>query len=278
MVSESYRPVKYPSGCRRGGGAGAGAGRAAALWHAERVRGADRGARTAAVAVVVLSVLAIVALAARSDRAGTVTAVAAPTTASPAVTTSGAYKQREREETTREKDTSGGEMPTVLVVVVSLAILGLAAAALLVGALVVRSRVDLPALGGSGPEAGGAAPAPDAVDAARLAAAVRAGLRELADGGPGEGVVACWVLLERAAADAGTHRAQPDTPSELAGRLIDRHDVSPGPLLRLAQLYREARYSRHVLPESARTEARAALEQVAAELAATPGGVRRVAP
>ena len=105
-----------------------------------------------------------------------------------------------------------------------------------------------------------------------------AGRRELEDGGPGEGVTACWVQLERAAAEAGTHRAQPDTPSELAGRLIDRHDVAPAPLLRLADLYREARYSRHALPESARTEARAALEQIAAELAATPVGSRRPAP
>ena len=106
---------------------------------------------------------------------------------------------------------------------------------------------------------------------------MRAGLYELADGGPGEGVIACWVQLERSAADAGTHRARPDTPSELAGRLIDRHDVSSAPLLRLAELYREARYSRHVLPESARTEARAALEQVAAELAARPAGAPRAA-
>jgi hypothetical protein len=82
------------------------------------------------------------------------------------------------------------------------------------------------------------------------------------------------VLLERAAADAGTHRAAPDTPSELAGRLIDRHAVSSAPLLRLADLYREARFSRHELPESARTEARAALEQLRAELEASPVGRR----
>ena len=98
-----------------------------------------------------------------------------------------------------------------------------------------------------------------------------AGLRELEYGGPGEGVVACWVEVERAAADAGTHRAPPETPSELAGRLIDRHDISSGPLLRLADLYREARYSRHTLPESARAEARAALVQVRDELGASTG-------
>jgi hypothetical protein len=119
----------------------------------------------------------------------------------------------------------------------------------------------------------------DEVEPAQLVVAVEQGLIELDQGGPGEGVIASWVLLERAAADAGTHRAAPDTPSELAGRLIDRHGVSSGPLLRLADLYREARFSRHELPESARDEARAALEQLRAELEASPigrGGVRMV--
>jgi len=243
------------------------------------VRGSGPAARLAAVAVVVLSALAIVSLAARSERASTVTPEITPTaTVSQPPITSAPYKQRETVPPGDTKDTSGAEMPDLLVVVVSLAILALGAAAATLFAVVVRPRIDLPAVRGAPPEVAGAARAPDAVDSARLAAAVDAGLRELEDGGPGEGVLACWVQLERAAADAGTHRAQPDTSSELAGRLIDRHDVSPAPLLRLAGLYREARYSRHVLPESARTEARAALEQVAAELAATPVGSRRVAP
>ncbi len=116
-----------------------------------------------------------------------------------------------------------------------------------------------------------AGPPTDRVGPGELAAGVDAGLRELEYGGPGEGVVACWVEVERAAAGAGTHRAPPETPSELAGRLIDRHDISSGPLLRLADLYREARYSRHTLPESARAEARAALVQVRDELGASTG-------
>jgi hypothetical protein len=249
------------------------------LWHAVPVRGSGRTARVAAVAVVVLSALALVALAARSERAVTVTAAATPTvTPSAAPITSGRYQQPDGGEAKPGKDTSGGEMPDALVVVVSLAIVVLGASAVMVFAVAVRPRVELPDLGGGGPDRpGAAAPAADATDPARLAAAVRVGLEELAEGGPGEGVIACWVQLERAAADAGTHRVRPDTPSELAGRLIDRHDVSPAPLLRLAELYREARYSRHVLPESARTEARVALEQVATELAARPAGALRAA-
>lgn len=233
----------------------------------------------AAVAVVVLAVLGIVSLAARSDRAGTVTAVATstPTVSRPPLT-SAAYKQPDPGETIPGADTSGGEMADILVVVVAVALVALAASAAMAWAVAVRPQVDLPEIRGSADQVARPAPTADAVAPARLAAAVEGALRELEYGGPGEGVIACWVLLERAAADAGTHRAQPDTPSELAGRLIDRHDVSPAPLLRLAELYREARYSRHVLPESARTEARAALQRVAAELAATPVGSRRAGP
>jgi Domain of unknown function (DUF4129) len=241
------------------------------------VRGSGLPARLAAAAVV-LCALALVGLAARSGRTETVTPlVTASETPSYSPAPTGPYKELEPEPAGDTADTSGAEMPDILVVAIWLAILGLAASAAMLWVLAIRPRLGLP--GRAAPrEVAGAAPASDAVDPARLAAAVDAGLRELADGGPGEGVVACWVQLERAAADAGTHRSQPDTPSELAGRLIDRHDVSPVPLLRLADLYREARYSRHVLPESARTEARAALEQIAAELAATPAGSRRTAP
>ncbi len=248
-------------------------------WQAGRVRGSGPTARVTAIAVVVLAALALVALAARSERAGTVTT--APTvspTAPSEPRISGPVKPDDRElNRDRGTDTSGDEMPDIVVVVLGIAILALAVSAMLVFAVAVRPRVSLPELGravGAAPDVGRSSPGRDAA-AARLAAAARAGLLELEHGGPGEGVVACWVLLERAAADAGTHRARPDTPSELVGRLIDRHDVSPGPLLRLAELYREARYSRHVLPESARTEARELLARVATELADNPLGSHR---
>lgn len=242
------------------------------------MRESGRAARLAAVAVVVLSALALVALASRSGRTETITPISAasPSTSS-APATSGAYRQPDGGKVGEPADTSGGEMPDLLVWVIALTLLGLAALAFALWATVFRPDLRLAAGPGDPPTADPEA-VPDEVRAARLAAAVDAGLRDLADGSPGEGVIACWVQLERAAADAGTHRALPDTPSELAGRLIDRHEVSSGPLLRLAELYREARYSRHLLPESVRTEARAALEQVRAELAASPAGTRRGVP
>ena len=245
------------------------------------MRASGATARVAAVAVVVLCALALVALAARSERADTVRPAPGPTAPPSLKPVSDAVKAPDGGQVSDPAaDFSGGQMPRGLVVVAALAIVGLAVAASLVFAIAVRPRLELPTLGGGGesPGTGGAPRRADTADGRRLADAAQAALLELERGDPGEGVVACWVLLERAAADAGTHRARPDTPSELAGRLIDRHEVSAAPLLRLAELYREARYSRHVLPEAARDEARAALEQVAAELATRPAGWLRAAP
>ena len=81
------------------------------------MRGSGPAARLAAVAVVVLSTLAIVSLAARSERASTVTPEITPTaTVSRPPVTSAPYKQRETEPPGDTKDTSGAEMPDLLVV------------------------------------------------------------------------------------------------------------------------------------------------------------------
>jgi hypothetical protein len=244
------------------------------VWDADSVRGAQNLARLVTVAVVVLSALTLTALAARSDRAPTL--APKPVTATPAAATPPAGN--------RTPVPDGGlagpaqrsplHQPTWAIWLVAI----MAVAPLLLGLVLAPAMLYLPGVGlwfsrwrrrrAEPPEVD------DEVTPRPLAEAVAAGLRELDQGGAGEGVVACWVLLERSAADAGTHRAAPDTASELVGRLIDRHPVSSGPLLRLADLYREARYSRHQLPESARTEARAALEQLRAELEASPVGSR----
>lgn len=245
------------------------------MWHAGRVRGPRDTARPVAVALVLLGALALTALAARSERSATVTAV--PTVAAtPGSGPTEVGPPAPEEESEAGQDTSTDTMPGWLVwLLATVAVAPFVAGLLFLRALawVPRFRIRL------GRRRRAPPPPPDTVEdevpAARLAAAVDAGLRGLDQGGPGEGVVASWVLLERAAAEAGTHRAAPETPSELVTRLLDRHAVSSGPLLRLADRYREARFSRHELPESARAEARAALEQLRAELAASPIGGRR---
>lgn len=239
------------------------------------MRGARYTARLIAVAVVVLSALTLIALAARSDRAPTL----APKPVAATPTGVGAPPAG-----TRTPVPDGGQAAPVESAsrhqpnwVIWFGII-VAVAPVLLALLLAPAMLYVPSGGlWFGRDRTKSAEPPEAEDEVTpppLADAVAEGLRELDQGGPGEGVVACWVQLERAAADAGTHRAAPDTASELVGRLIDRHPVSSAPLLRLADLYREARYSRHELPESARAEARAALEQLQAELDASPVGSR----
>lgn len=103
----------------------------------------------------------------------------------------------------------------------------------------------------------------------RVVAAVDAGLAELADtdADPRRAVIACWVRLERAAADAGTPREPGDTPADLVHRLLAAHAVSRPVLDRFAAVYREARYATHVIDERMRATAVESLRQVRDELA-----------
>jgi Domain of unknown function (DUF4129) len=230
-------------------------------------------ARLVAVAVVVLSALTLVALAADSKRAPTL--APKPVVTSPSVIATAPLPPTKQPDGGRRdpgRDTLFRN-PSWVVWLVSLMVL----APLLLGAIFAPAMAWFPGFAlwlvklgrrGTPPELD------DDVEPPPLAEAVEQGLRDLDQGGAGEGVVACWVQLERAAADAGTHRSAPETASELVGRLIERHPVSSAPLFRLAELYREARYSRHELPESARTEARAALEQLRTELETSPVGRR----
>jgi hypothetical protein len=238
------------------------------------VRGAQNMARLVTVAVVVVSALMLIALAARSDRAPLLAPkqVAAPAgvitepTASPTSTSGTGSAGQSRSGSQHQPNwlVWFGAIVAIAPVVIAL---------LFAPAMLYVPDVGL-WFGRREPRSAEPAEVDDEVAPPPLVDAVAEGLRELDQGGPGEGVVACWVQLERAAADAGTHRAAPETASELVGRLIDRHPVSSGPLLRLADLYREARYSRHELPESARAEARTALEQLRAQIVSSPVGSR----
>lgn len=100
-----------------------------------------------------------------------------------------------------------------------------------------------------------------------LSGAVTAGADQIETGTPSDAIVACWLALERAAAAAGVARQPSETPAELTVRVLAACWVSRAALERLADLYREARFSAHGLPESARAEARDALRLLRRELA-----------
>jgi hypothetical protein len=95
------------------------------------------------------------------------------------------------------------------------------------------------------------------VDAARVA---------LAGGTPRNAIVACWMQLERDAAEAGLPRAAAETSAEYVERVVAASSVDPAPIRELAALYREARFSRHELRDDHRSRALAALDRVEAVL------------
>jgi hypothetical protein len=101
-------------------------------------------------------------------------------------------------------------------------------------------------------------------------AAVDVGLADLddADADPRRAVIACWLRLETAAAQAGTVREIGDTSTDLVARLLADHMVSADVLDGLAAVYREARFATHTVDEAMRDQARSALRQLRDELMA----------
>ncbi len=84
----------------------------------------------------------------------------------------------------------------------------------------------------------------------------------LLDGDPRNGIVACWMRLERGALDAGLPRWAAETADEYSRRVVTSTSVDPTPLNELAELYREARFSGHRLSEQDRDRASAALGRI----------------
>jgi hypothetical protein len=95
----------------------------------------------------------------------------------------------------------------------------------------------------------------------------------LAEADVRNGIVACWVLLEEAAADAGFPRRPSETPTEFVVHVLHSLDVDPRPVAALATLYHEARFSSHRLSPGSRERAEAALDGIHAGLSAA--GVAR---
>jgi hypothetical protein len=113
-----------------------------------------------------------------------------------------------------------------------------------------------------------------------LVAALDAGLLDLSDTDrdPRRAVIACWVRLEQAAADAGTPRHPGDTPTDLVGRLLAEQRVDAGVLAALAEVYREARYATHTVDDRMRGQARTALQRLRTDLAAGASHDRSARP
>lgn len=86
---------------------------------------------------------------------------------------------------------------------------------------------------------------------------------------PREAVIACYVRMERALADAGSPRHPDETPFELLDRVLTEQRVPEPDVRRLTDLFTEARYSDHPVSDEMRAAARRSVDAVAAALAVT---------
>ncbi|KQV64850.1 hypothetical protein ASC64_14085 [Nocardioides sp. Root122] len=84
----------------------------------------------------------------------------------------------------------------------------------------------------------------------------------LLDGDARNAIVATWHRFEVQGGRAGVPRRPSETSSEYALRLLDLADADIGPVTRLAELYREARFSDHPITEDHRAEAMGALDAI----------------
>lgn len=114
-------------------------------------------------------------------------------------------------------------------------------------------------------------PRPDFVPLDDIAAAVVADADEqlatLRGGTPRNAIVQCWSRLEDLVAETGLPPDPSDTAAEFTERVLRTHAVDGSALDRLAMLYREARFSTHVMSEEHRNAAVDAIERLHLDLA-----------
>jgi hypothetical protein len=109
----------------------------------------------------------------------------------------------------------------------------------------------------------------DGGDEEALAEAVNAGQQALADDRDARAaIIACYAAMEASLAESGVSRMKADTPAELLERAVEAGLVPEEAARGLTDLFREARYSTHPMSEHQRDRAAAALDAIAAHLAA----------
>jgi len=79
-------------------------------------------------------------------------------------------------------------------------------------------------------------------------------------------IIACYLAMEASLAKAGTARTVAETPDELLARAAASGLVRGTSAGRLTEMFYEARFSTHALPQAARAEASQLLDLIAADL------------
>ncbi|HEY2299244.1 MAG TPA: DUF4129 domain-containing protein [Jatrophihabitans sp.] len=113
--------------------------------------------------------------------------------------------------------------------------------------------------------AAGELAAPDLVE--QMTAAVDEAIAALDSDGPAaDAIIECWQRLMAAAEQAGVPPLASDTPQETINRVFGVGQVHAVPLRALAELYREARFSKHPMGAAEVSAARAALTLILDDL------------
>ena len=93
----------------------------------------------------------------------------------------------------------------------------------------------------------------------------------LTTGSPRNAIVACWHRFEEQASVIGVRRRPWETSSEFTLRVLDRVSADTSAVTTLAELYRDARHSRHEITEDTRAQALAALDVIHRSLSTRTG-------
>jgi hypothetical protein len=104
-----------------------------------------------------------------------------------------------------------------------------------------------------------------------LVAGARGQREALQTGTPRNAIVECWHRFEALAESSGVRRLPWETSSEFTMRLMDRLSADERAVSELADLYRDARYSRHDIGEESRDRATAALDRIHRSLGSRTG-------
>jgi len=85
---------------------------------------------------------------------------------------------------------------------------------------------------------------------------------------PRRAVIAAWIRMERGLAAAGLPRHAAEAPLEYVARVLERANVQPAPVRRLADLFERAKFSQHTVDEGMRAQAVDAVATIKRELEA----------
>jgi hypothetical protein len=84
-------------------------------------------------------------------------------------------------------------------------------------------------------------------------------------------IIAAYLAMEHQLVASGSTRQASDTPTDFLMRAMSASRVSRGSAIRLTELFREARFSTHPMPSTARADAARALARVGDDLSAPHG-------